>query len=114
MGTRYGRRARDGTTEYYDSKAELVAAANRETAARMANIFTVIGLIGGGVLAYNLLHRTGASGWPKSIRFTLLGGSAVVFGLVLRVLGRYVLILLAVLLVGSLFLNLGRWLWHLA
>lgn len=33
MGTRYGRRAGDGTTEYYDSKAALVAAENRESAA---------------------------------------------------------------------------------
>ncbi len=114
MGTRYGRRARDGTTEYYDSKTELVAAANREAAARMANIFTVVGVIVGGVLAYHLLHRTGALGWPKAIRFIFLGGSAVVSGLVLRVLGRYVLMLLTVLLVGSLLLNLGRWLWHLA
>jgi hypothetical protein len=64
--------------------------------------------------AYCLLRLTGALEWPKSIRFIFLGGSAVVSGLVLRVLGRYVFILLTVLLVGHFLLNLGRWLWHLA
>lgn len=48
MGTRYGRRASDGTTEYYDSKAEMFAAADRESDRRTANIFTVIGVLLGG------------------------------------------------------------------
>jgi len=114
MGTRYGRRATDGTTEYYDSKAELVAAADREAAARAANIFTVIGVVVGGVLAYHFLHRTGASLWPKSIRFLLLGGAAVAFGLVLRVVGRYILLAVAMLFAAGLVISIARWLWHLA
>ena len=114
MGTRYGRRARDGTTEYYDSKDALVAAAEREEAARMANFFTAIGLLAGGVAAYYLLHRTGAAMWPKPGRVFVVVGSAVGSALLLRTVGRYLIMLVVMLLLVGLLLTIGRWLWQIA
>ncbi|CAB3727467.1 hypothetical protein [Trinickia soli] len=114
MGTRYGRRAHDGTTEYYDSKKELVAAADREVLARMANFFTVIGLVAGGVISYHFLHHSSAVAWPKLARALVIAGSSVGAALLLRTVGKYLFMLTVVLLLGSLLLVVGRWLWHIA
>jgi hypothetical protein len=114
MGTRYGRRAPDGTTEYYDSKEELVAAADREVLARMANFFTVIGLLAGGATAYYFLHRSGAMAWPKLARALVIVGAAVGSAVLLRAVGRYLLLLAGMLLLAGLLVTVGRWLWHLA
>lgn len=114
MGTRYGRRAHDGTTEYYDSKEELVVAADREVLARMANFFTVVGLLVGGLVAYYFLHRNGAMAWPKPVRVLVIVGSAASSALLLRTIGRYLFMLAAVLFLVGLSFTIGRWLWHVA
>ncbi|RQZ64051.1 hypothetical protein DIE08_24235 [Burkholderia sp. Bp9004] len=114
MGKRYGRRANDGTTEYYDSKDELVAAADREMLARMANFFTVIGFLAGGAAAYYFLHRGGAMEWPKAVRAFVIVGSAVGSALLLRTVGRYLLMLAVMLLLAGVLVSIGRWLWHIA
>ncbi|CAN0639458.1 hypothetical protein [Burkholderia cepacia] len=114
MGTRYGRRAHDGTTEYYDSKKELVAAADREMLARMANFFTVVGLLAGGGAAYYFLHHGSAAAWPKLVRAFIIVGSSVGSALVLRVIGRYLLLLVGMLFLAGLLVTVGRWLWHMA
>lgn len=50
MGTRFGRRAADGTYEYHDSKESLVAAERRDNSDARAGLFGLIGLLVGGVL----------------------------------------------------------------
>ncbi|HEX7893880.1 MAG TPA: hypothetical protein VF447_06795 [Terriglobales bacterium] len=114
MGTRYGRRAGDGTTEYYDSKAALVAAANRESAARMANFFALIGLVAGGAIAYYFLHHTSALAWPKAVRALILVASVAVGAFLLRVMGRYLLMLFALLFLIGTLMSVGKWIWHIA
>ena len=44
MGTRFGRRAADGTFEYHDSKESLVAAKRRESSDARSGFFGLIGL----------------------------------------------------------------------
>jgi hypothetical protein len=39
MGTRYGRRAADGITEYHDDKDSLIAAERRENSEVRAGLF---------------------------------------------------------------------------
>jgi hypothetical protein len=56
MGKRYGRRALNGTTEYYDSKEECLAAHRRETAIVRNVFFGIVGAIAGGILIYMLLR----------------------------------------------------------
>jgi hypothetical protein len=65
MGTRFGRRAADGTSEYHDSKESLVAAERRDNSDARAGLFGLIGLLVGGVLTYVSCSRsawTGPSG----------------------------------------------------
>jgi hypothetical protein len=56
MGKRYGRRALNGTTEYYDSQEECLAAQRREVAHVRDVFFGIIGAIAGGILIYMLLR----------------------------------------------------------
>jgi hypothetical protein len=55
MVKRFGRYAMNGTMEYYDTYAELLAAQKREYARVRTFCFGLIGLIAGGMLAYALL-----------------------------------------------------------
>jgi hypothetical protein len=114
MGTRYGRRASDGTTEYYDSKAALVAAANRESAARTANFFALIGIAVGGAVGYYLLHHTSAIAWPKAARATILLAAAIGGALFLRAVGRCLLLLVALLFMIGVLMMIEKWFWHIA
>lgn len=45
MGTRFGRRAADGTFEYHDSRESLVAAKRSENSDARAGLFGFIGLL---------------------------------------------------------------------
>ena len=45
MGTRFGRRAADGTYEYHDSKESLVAAERRDSSDARSGLFGLIGLL---------------------------------------------------------------------
>jgi len=56
MGKRYGRRALNGTTEYYDSQEECLAAQRREAELLRDVFFGIIGAIAGGILIYMLLR----------------------------------------------------------
>ena len=56
MGKRYGRRALNGTTEYYDSQEECLAAQRRELTLLRDVFFGVIGAVAGGILIYMLLR----------------------------------------------------------
>ena len=81
MGTRYGRRAADGTFEYHDSKESVAAAEQRENAEARSGLFGLIGLLVGGVLTYVALLKLGGMAWPKWLRFGLViaGGGALAF-----------------------------------
>ena len=81
MGTRYGRRAADGTFEYHDSKESVNAAEQRENAEARSGLFGLIGLLVGGVLTYVALLKLGGMTWPKWLRFGLVvaGGGALAF-----------------------------------
>jgi hypothetical protein len=74
MGKRYGRRALNGTTEYYDSQEECLAAQRRETAIVRDVFFGIVGAIAGGVLIYMLLRWLHVD--SKLIRF-----AAVIVGI---------------------------------
>jgi hypothetical protein len=56
MGKRYGRRAINGLTEYYDSKEECLAARRRDDEIVRNVFFGIIGAIAGGILTYMLLR----------------------------------------------------------
>jgi len=56
MGKRYGRRALNGTTEYYDSQEECLAAQRREAELLRDVFFGIVGAIAGGILIYMLLR----------------------------------------------------------
>lgn len=110
MGTRFGRRAADGTFEYHDSKESLVTAERRENSDARAGFFGLIGLLAGGVLTYVALLKVGME-WPKWLRFGLViagaGGLAYVLAKFADLIWNIVLclVLLAVLW------GLGSWLW---
>ncbi|QGZ40494.1 hypothetical protein IP92_03368 [Pseudoduganella flava] len=83
MGTRFGRRAADGTYEYHDSRESLVAAERRERSANRAFWFGIIGFIAGAVLTYTLLAHAGGLEWPRLARFgaVLAGGGVLAWAL---------------------------------
>ena len=56
MAKRFGRRALNGTMEYYDNRDECLAAQRRELADIRMVFFGIIGLIAGGILTYALLR----------------------------------------------------------
>lgn len=110
MGTRFGRRAADGTVEYHDSHESLVAAKRSENSDARAGLFGFIGLLIGGVLTYIALLKLGAD-WPKWLRFGLVvvgaGGSAYVLA---KLAGLIWNIILTLVLLGVLY-GIGSLIW---
>lgn len=110
MGTRFGRRAADGTFEYHDSRESLVAAKRRESSDARSGLFGLIGLLVGGVLTYVALLKLGTD-WPKWLRFGLViagaGGLAYVLAKFADLIWNIILslVLLAVLW------GIGSWIW---
>lgn len=110
MGTRFGRRAADGTFEYHDSKESLIAAERRDNSDARSGFFGLIGLLVGGVLTYVALLKVGMH-LPKWLRFGLViiggGGLAYVLAKFADLIWNIILslVLLAVLW------GLGAWLW---
>jgi hypothetical protein len=108
MGTRFGRRAADGTYEYHDSKESLVAAERRDNSDARAGLF---GLIAAGRRRADLrlLLKVGMD-WPKWLRFGLVivggGGLAHVLAKFADLIWNIILtlVLLAVLW------GIGSWL----
>ena len=56
MAKRFGRRALNGTMEYYDSYEDLLVSQRRDNERARIALCGAIGLIAGGVLAYALLR----------------------------------------------------------
>ena len=56
MAKRFGRRALNGTMEYYDNYEELLVSQRRDNERARSVLCGVIGLIAGGMLAYALLR----------------------------------------------------------
>src|ERR1041384_8081495 len=97
MGTRFGRRAADGTYEYHDSRESLDEAERAERAvldeesnAGFAFLFGVIGLLVGGVLTRAALLKYGID-WPKEVRFGLVIAGAGVLAYLLAKFGKILL-----------------------
>ena len=57
MAKRFGRRALNGTMEYYDSRDECLAAQRHELADIRMVFFGIVGTIAGGILTYMLLRQ---------------------------------------------------------
>lgn len=57
MAKRFGRRALNGTMEYYDSRDECLAAQRRELASIRMVFFGIIGAIASGIFIYMLLRQ---------------------------------------------------------
>ncbi|MDH1180095.1 hypothetical protein N5C72_18575 [Achromobacter mucicolens] len=112
MGTRYGRRRRDGTYEYHDSEASLEAAKRQESRQTRAGFFGFVGLVAGGWLAYLGLQYAGAADWPKWTRFVgVLVGAG--FGATLFFkLAEVVWKLLVGLLVIVILVAIGAFIWR--
>ena len=110
MGTRFGRRAADGTFEYHDSHESLVAAKRSENSDARAGLFGFIGLLIGGVLTYIALLKLGTD-WPKWLRFGLVvvgaGGSAYVLAKLADLICN---IILTLVLLGVLY-GIGSLIW---
>lgn len=83
MGTRYSRRAVDGTIEYHDNKESLIRAEHSDNSQARAGLFGLIGLLIGATLTYVAFHKLGGMELPKWIRFTgiLLGAGTGAFAL---------------------------------
>jgi hypothetical protein len=76
MGTRYSRRAADGTFEHHDSKESLVAAAREESNNLRAFWFGLLGLVAGGFVAHQAVTQLNPE-LPKLLRFGLITFSAI-------------------------------------
>jgi len=112
MGTRYGRRRRDGTYEYHDSEASLQAAKRREGRETRAGFFGLVGLVIGGWLTYLGLQYIGTAEWPKWTRFVgILVGAAVGATLLFK-LAEVVWKLFVALLAIVVILTIGLFLWN--
>ena len=111
MSTRYGRKAADGTTEYYDSKAQLLAAEEQESNNRTRWWFALFGLVIGGVLTTSILNKYVAD-WPKLIRFALviLGGGLGAFTLFRSAL--LILGLIGICIALAVVVGIGAIIWH--
>ena len=110
MGTRFGRRAADGTYEYHDSKESLVAAERRDNSDARAGLFGLIGLLVGGVLTYVALLKFGAE-WPKWLRFGLViaGGGGLAY--ILAKFADIIWSILMSLLLLAVLWGVGSWIW---
>ena len=100
MGTRFGRRAADGTYEYHDSKESLVAAERRDNSDARAGLFGLIGLLVGGVLTYVSLLKFG---------LVIVGGGGLAYVLAKFADLLWNIILTLVLL--AVLWGIGSWLW---
>ena len=110
MAKRFGRRASNGTMEYYDNYEELPFSKRRDDEAARTVLCGVIGMIAGGVLAYVLLHWIHVD--SRIIRFAgviagiWLGGmlGASLSGLLLAILKWTLLMTLTAVIVLLIFL----------
>lgn len=98
MGTRYGRKASDGTTEYYDSKEDLLRASQAESEEKLRAFLGFFGLLMGGFIAYMYL-RPYADRLPQALRFLIVLSSS---GASCYLLARF-----AVHIVTAIFLIIG-------
>lgn len=111
MGTRYGRKASDGTTEYHDSRESLAESERRENSDDRATFFGLIGIFIGGVLAYMLFLKFGGVGIPKWLRFLgiILGAGAGSF--VLAKLANLIWHLILIVVASIILYGIGSAIW---
>lgn len=112
MGTRFGRKASDGTYEYHDSKESLIAAERRDNSEMRSGLFGLIGLLIGSVLTYVALLKLGSMEWPKWLRFSLVIAGGGVLAVVLAKFADLIWnILLTLILVGVVW-GIGSVIWR--
>ena len=112
MTTRYGRRAADGTTEYYDSKDALIEANRREKSEDRAGLFGFVGLLLGGILAYTAFHKLGGMDLPKWFRFSGVVVGAGVGAIILAKLADFIWGLIMTLILLGIIYGIGTLVWH--
>ncbi|MCW5322251.1 hypothetical protein D5039_14150 [Verminephrobacter aporrectodeae subsp. tuberculatae] len=107
MGTRFSRRAADGTVEHYDDKEALEAAQKKER----SGWYGFFGLLIGGVLTYYALSRFGAD-WPKWLRFGLVVVGSGGMAYVLTKLGDVILFLFFAFVMLCILFGIGAAIWE--
>lgn len=112
MGTRFGRRAADGTYEYHDSKESLVAAERRENSETRGGLFGLIGVLIGGVFTYVALLKFGGTEWPKWLRFSLIIAGAGVAGFMLAKFADLIWNIILTLLLIAVIYGVGSAIWR--
>ena len=111
MGTRYGRRAADGITEYHDDKDSLIAAERRENSEVRAGLFGLIGLLIGGVLAYVAFLKLGGMGLPKWMRFAGVTAGAGMGALTLAKLADLIWNVILTIIAAAVVYGIGAAIW---
>ena len=112
MGTRYGRHAADGTTEYHDTKESLIDAANQESREAMARFFGWFGLLIGGILTYEAFSKWGGIDLPKWIRFSGVILGAGIGAVTLAKLANLIVTLVAIAFVAGIVFVIGALIWR--
>jgi hypothetical protein len=112
MGTRFGRRAADGTFEYHDSMEELQGAEQSENSGARAVLFGLAGLLIGGFLTYTALRTFGAMDWPKWCRFVLVIAGGGVSAYVLAKLADLIWNVFLALVALAIVWGIGTLIWN--
>lgn len=112
MGTRFGRRLADGTTEYFDSRQQLDAAVEQERKEGEKALFGFLGVVVGGVGTYALIGSAGADQWPKLLRFLAVLSGAGVTSYVLMKLSSALMAIFSFLLGSAVLVGIGALIWH--
>lgn len=111
MGTRYGRRAADGTFEYHDTKEELFSAEAKEDSDFLSAVFGFIGLLIGGAITYGLLAKYGGDTWPKAARFGLILLGAGGMAYLLAKFSDFLMSLIGLSIFGGIVWGIGALIW---
>ncbi|MET4163113.1 hypothetical protein ABIE61_002976 [Marinobacterium sp. MBR-111] len=115
MGTRYGRRASDGTYEYYDNKDILLEAKERdERKARSearAEAYGIFGFFACGVLAYLGFWYFDGADLPKWLRFSSIVASCCLGAFIFAKLADFLSMLISIVFLVAILGAIGFFVW---
>ena len=112
MGTRFGRRVANGTTEYYDSRQQLDEAVERERKEGEKAFFGFLGVAIGGIGAYALIHIAGFDHWAKFLRFALVIAGAGLTSYVMVKCSSALINIFSFLVGAAVLFGIGALVWH--